>query len=317
MMRISVWHNDLSEPYLRQVSQLGADCIDCGQGNFFPGVKEQGYPDLDELLRLKKRVHSFGLEFNRVTLPDLTAAFMEDGEGGETELDNACKALEVFAEAGMPLARQRFTGDTFPQLMTRYRSQHRGGYLSRGETLARDPAPIPSPEALDRWRERLRLAYGRLVPVAEERGIRLALHPSDTPNAETPLGGLGYHRIIDDFPSRQVGYLYCCGTRAEAGGGPLIMDEIHNYGRKGRIFMVHLRNVRGSLATAGAFEETLLDDGDFNPFKILLELRRVGFDGCINPDHIPAIEGDGPGAHHGLAYSIGYLRALLAALAAV
>ena len=23
---------------------------------------------------------------------------------------------------------------------------------------------------------------------------------------------------------------------------PLVLDEIHNYGRKGRIFMVHLRN---------------------------------------------------------------------------
>ena len=113
-----------------------------------------------------------------------------------------------------------------------------------------------------------------------------------------------------------MGYLYCCGTRAQAGGAPLVLDEIHNYGRKGRLFTLHMRNVRGSLATAGAFEETLLDDGDINMFKILLELRRVGFDGCINPDHIPRVEGDGEGVHQGLAYSIGYLRALLAALAA-
>ena len=47
------------------------------------------------------------------------------------------------------------------------------------------------------------------------------------------------------------------------------------------------------------------------------ELRRVGFDGCLNPDHIPPLEGDGPTAHHGLAYSVGYLKALLAALAAM
>ncbi len=317
MIRVSVWHNDLSESYLRQVSQLGADCLDCGDGGYFPGVAEQGYPDLDELLKLVKRVHSHGMEFNRVTLPNLTEKFMQDQEGGDEELENSCKALEVFAEAGMPLARQRFAGDTFPQQMRRYRSRHRGDYRSRGESLAGVGAvETPSPEELDAWWERLLIAYGRLVPIAEEKGIRLALHPSDTPNIDTPLGGLGFHRVIDAFPSRSVGYLYCCGTRAEAGGPPLIMDEIHNYGRKGRIFMVHLRNVRGSLATAGAFEETLLDDGDFNPFKVLRELHRVGFDGCVNPDHIPQIEGDGPGSHHGLAYSIGYLKALLAALAA-
>ena len=94
-----------------------------------------------------------------------------------------------------------------------------------------------------------------------------------------------------------------------------MLDEIHNYGRKGRIFMVHFRNVRGSLATAGGYEEVLLDDGDMNMFKILLELDKQGFDGCVNPDHIPGIEGDGPNVSQGMGYSIGYIKALLAALA--
>ena len=76
--------------------------------------------------------------------------------------------------------------------------------------------------------------------------------------------------------------------------------------------MVHLRNVRGSLATAGAFEEVLLDDGDMNMFKIVLELRKVGFDGCLNPDHIPRMEGN-----DGLAYSVGYIKALFAALSVI
>ena len=107
------------------------------------------------------------------------------------------------------------------------------------------------------------------------------------------------------------------GTRAEAGGLPLVLDEIQNYGRKGRIFMVHFRNVRGSLATAGGYEETLLDDGDMNMFKIVLALREVGFDGCLNPDHIFPIEGDGPDAAGALAYSVGYIKALSAALASV
>ncbi|MDP6039505.1 MAG: mannonate dehydratase, partial [Candidatus Latescibacteria bacterium] len=65
------------------------------------------------------------------------------------------------------------------------------------------------------------------------------------------------------------------------------------------------------------FEEALLDDGDMNMFKLLLELKRVGFDGCLNPDHIPAIEGDQSPFSGGLAYSVGYIKALFAALAAL
>ena len=148
----------------------------------------------------------------------------------------------------------------------------------------------------------------------------MSVHPSDTPNQDTPFGGIGFHRITDAYPSRNVGYLYCCGTRAESGGSAIVMDEINNYGRKGKIFMVHFRNVRGSLATAGGFEETLLDDGDMNMFKILLELRRIGFDGCLNPDHYPMLEGDVKqvdGNRQSFAYSVGYIKALLAALACV
>ena len=173
------------------------------------------------------------------------------------------------------------------------------------------PPATPTMEELDKWWKRFCEVYGALVPIADEQDIKLAIHPSDVPNPDTPLGSLGFHRVIDAFPSRNVGYLYCCGTRAEAGGSVTVLDEINNYGRKGRIFMVHLRNVRGSLATAGAFEETLLDDGDMNMFKIVRELQKVGFDGCINADHIPRLEGN-----VGLAYSVGYIKALFAALAA-
>jgi len=116
MMKISVWHGALSDSYLKQVTQLGADCLDFGQGDFFPGVKEQGYPDLDELLKIKKKIRAWGLDINRVTLPDITEKFMKNLPGGEKELENTCNALKVFGEAGVPIARQRFAGDTFSGL---------------------------------------------------------------------------------------------------------------------------------------------------------------------------------------------------------
>ncbi len=317
MMKISVWNADLSDSYLKQVTQLGAEYIDFGSGNAFPGVREKGYPDLKEVVQIRKRIRSWGLDINRVTLPDMTETFMKDQPRGEKELENTCDALKVFGDAGIPVVRQRFAGDTFDAMMVRTRAPHRGGYMSRAESLVRPRPETPTPPELQKWWDRFCKVFERLVPLAEEYDLKLAVHPSDTPNPETPFGGIGFHRVIDAFPSRNVGYLYCCGTRAEAGGTPLVLDEINHYGRKGRIFMCHLRNVRGSLATAGGFEEVLLDDGDMNMFKILLELRRVGFDGCVNADHIPPIEGDTPGASLGLAYSIGYLKALLAALAAL
>ena len=296
---------------MRQVSQLGAEGIDFGNGTAFPGVTEQGYPDLDKVVQIKKRIHTWGLEINRVTLPDITEKFMQNQPGGEQELENSCEAVRIFAQAGIPIVRQRFAGDTF-DLSENYSSVHRGGYISRGERPKHSisPSTVPTYEELDQWWDRFVKVYKALVPVAEETGVLLALHPSDIPHPNTPFGGLGFHRVIDAFPSANGGYLYCCGTRAEAGGSSIVLDEINNYGRKGKIFTVHMRNVRGSLATAGGFEEVLLDDGDMNIAKIFIELKKVGFDGFINPDHIPKLEGD-----VGLAYSVGYLKAILTSLA--
>ncbi len=311
-MKISVWDGGLSDSYLRQVTQLGAEGIDFGGGTAFPGVTERGYPDFDEVVRIRKRIRSWGLDINRVTLPDITEKFMQNQPGGDEELENACEAVRVFGKAGIPIVRQRFAGDTF-DLSEHYTSVHRGGYTSRGERPIRsDPPPqVPTHEELDQWWSRFVTVYEALVPLVEEMGILLALHPSDIPHPNTPFGGLGFHRVIDIFPSANVGYLYCCGTRAEAGGSSIVCDEISNYGRKGKIFTVHMRNVRGSLATADGFEEVLLDDGDMNIAKIIKELQKVGFNGFINPDHIPSLEGD-----VGLAYSVGYLKAILASLAA-
>lgn len=343
MFRVAIFNHqaELNDTFLAQMAALGAQAIDFVRDTDMPGVKEHGLPDLDEVKALRRRLRSFGLEINRVTLPDLTETFMNGGEGAEAELMRTSAALRIYAQAGIPLARQRLAGDVFPQMTTRYQSVHRGGYRSRGETLIveearsadqaqamgldivageeqaarRGAGVMPSRAELDRWWNRFHDAFSAMVPIAEDHNIRLAVHPSDTPNVDTPLGSLGLHRVIDAFPSPMVGFVYCIGTRAEAGGSALVLDEINHYGRKGKIFMVHMRNVRGSLATAGAFEETLLDDGDLNMFKILMELKKVGFSGYINPDHIPAIPGDTAIKTAGWAYSIGYLKALFAAAA--
>ena len=313
MIKVAAWCQDPSDATLRQLTQLGVDCVDA-----LPlPTDDRGVFDLDEALKMKKRVHSWGLQVNRISLPGLSKRFMDEEDGAEEELDVACESVRVLGEAGYPLGRVHFDYSTDPWMIGRYQASHRGGYPARGDSLSLAEGNEPPAIAVreQRW-GRVCAAYERLVPIAEAAGVRLMMHPSDPPTQDALFGGLGFHRVIDAFPNSCVGYLYCCGTRAEAGGLPLVLDEIHNYGRKGRLFEIHFRNVRASFATAGAFEEVLLDDGDMNMFKILRELKQVGYDGCLNPDHYPTLEGDGPaGNTHALAYSVGYIKAMLAALA--
>ena len=334
MMRIAVGVGDLSDMTLKRLAQVGVDCVDVYVAADVPGVREQGYPDLDALLKITTRIRSWGLGVNRCSLPAVTERFLTDQEGGEEEVERAVQALRVYAEAGFPIIRPVLMGDQFNHLARFTESVHRGGYKTRGLSM-NQPAGYdfsdekaqkhlwwpqvmgtqhPSQEQLADWWTHFCRFYERLVPEAEACGVRLAMHPSDIPLPDTPFGTLGYHRIIDAFPNSCVGYLYCCGTRAEAGGLPLVLNEIHNYGRKGRIFMIHLRNPRGSFPTTGAFEESLLDDGDGDMFTILKALKAVGFDGCVNPDHFYPLEGDSEAAEQGLSYAVGYIKGLLAAL---
>ena len=85
--------------------------------------------------------------------------------------------------------------------MIGYQSIHRGGYKSRGESryLTKGQPETPELQDLELWWERFCLVYQALVPIAEETGIKLAIHPSGVPNPDTPLGGIGFHRVIDFF----------------------------------------------------------------------------------------------------------------------
>lgn len=97
MIRISVFNHgaELTDTYLRQLVALGADSIDFGGDREMPGVAKQGYPDLDGVRTLRRRLRSLGIDINRVTLPNFSQRFMQNEAGSEVELENACKALRV------------------------------------------------------------------------------------------------------------------------------------------------------------------------------------------------------------------------------
>ena len=151
MMRVSVGHDrDISDSYLKKMCQLGVDCIDFSHRAPFPGLVEQGYPDLDGLLRIRKRLRSHGMDWNRVSLPEMTEEFFLDFDGADRELENSANALKVFAEAGAPIAVQRCQGNALDHLVRRHRAIHRGGYIGPGDTVLNGR---PNPVSADDLRE--------------------------------------------------------------------------------------------------------------------------------------------------------------------
>ncbi|MDR4945585.1 hypothetical protein [Neobacillus cucumis] len=78
-------------------------------------------------------------------MPDFTSSFINNEPGSEKELENSINAIKVFGEAGITLVRQRFEGDTFPHLTTKYRSIQRGGMIARGESLGFTKETFPHP----------------------------------------------------------------------------------------------------------------------------------------------------------------------------
>jgi len=148
----------------------------------------------------------------------------------------------------------------------------------------------------------------QVVPVAEDAGVRIGLHPDDPPIPV--LGGIGRvarsyahcEQLIDLADSECFGLCLCVGSWAEGGDqmGADVYKMIDLFGREGKLFKVHFRNVDRPLPT---FQETLLDDGYIDMYKVMQALRNIEFDGAILPDHVP-------GGKAEAAYTIGYIRAL-------
>ncbi len=159
----------------------------------------------------------------------------------------------------------------------------------------------------------------RIIPVAEEAGVRLALHPNDPPIDGT-LGGIpclihsyaDYRRAFDLAASPNLGMEFCVGCWLE--GGPAfgnLFQAIQEFTREGRIFIVHFRNISSPLPV---FTETYLDNGYMDMYQVMKCFWDAGYAGTMILDHSPQMAPAYPGAS--TAYAIGYMRALMQRAAA-
>jgi mannonate dehydratase len=173
---------------------------------------------------------------------------------------------------------------------------------------------LPTTTHAELWR-RLEAFLADVIPVAEQAGVRLALHPDDPPmptmrrQPRLVYQPYMYQRVIDAMPSKSNALELCVGTLAEMTEGD-IYQAVEDYCRQGKIAYIHLRNVKGKVPH---YQETFIDEGEVDMTRILTILARNGFEGVVIPDHTPQMSCSAPW-QAGMAHTLGYIAGVLAML---
>lgn len=310
-MKLGLGIRQATDELLRYAKQLGVSHIIVHT----PQLPGDGYWEFTDLLRLRTRIESFGLKMEAIeNLPRNHYDKLLAGlPGREEQLDKVRKTILNMGRAGIPILGYHWmlVGVWRTEVSPRGRG---GARISRYDHELAKSAPLTDmgEVSAERLWDNFTYFLKGVIPVAEEAGVRLGLHPDDPPmpalagTARIFGSFAAYKRLIELVPSRSNAIEFCQGTFTEMGGD--VLEAIRYFGQRDKILYVHFRNVRGAVPV---FDEVFIDEGDVDMFKAIQTYKEVGFDGVLIPDHTPGVEGDVEWGYRGFAYALGYMKALL------
>lgn len=168
--------------------------------------------------------------------------------------------------------------------------------------------------------ERYRYFVERVAPVAEESGVKLAVHPDDPPWRIFGLPRIigseaGLAAALDCSPSPAHGLTFCTGSLAARED-----NDIPGMARRfaSRTHFVHARNVKRRAKREFHEVDHSWSGGDVDLVAVLAALVEGGFSGPIRPDHGRMIWGETGIPGYGLndrALGLMYLQGAARALA--
>jgi mannonate dehydratase len=288
---------------------------------------DKGYWEVEDLRRLTERCDNYGLRLE--ALENVPRHFyvkaMLGVPGRDEQIENYQKTIRNMGQAGIPLLGYHW----MPNGVWRTpNAAGRGGVRVTAFDMALvGAAPLVAGvkdvedvegQSLDHDQMWANYAYfmKAVLPVAEQAGVKLALHPDDPPVPE--LGGIarlfynaeGFKKAMEAVaPSPNHGLDFCMGCFSEMGPG--VIEAIRYFGQRGKIFYFHLRDVQGHVP---AFQECFLGEGNVDVIDALRTLKEVGFSGFIIDDHVPHLIDDSDWNHRGHAHATGYILALVEAV---
>jgi len=324
-LRIGVVLPEINESTLRLAAQVGATDI-VGNVPAGPGTHPlhgTGEPvaDFAALLHTQQQIADAGLTWavvESLMIPDR----VKFGQAGRDEdIENWCRSIRNIGAAGIPIVCYHWM-TVYGHFRTSHTRRVRGGALSTAynhDLMRHAPYTEHGEVSQETLWASLEYFLRAVVPVAEEAGVKLAMHPDDPPLS--PIRGLGrimispdnFQRLIDLVPSPSNGITFCQGCFSEMGCD--IPAVLKHFGEQDKVFFAHFRNLRG---TTTDFYETFHDTGQVDMVAVMRAFYDLGFQYPIRPDHVPALEGedrDSPGySLLGRLYAIGFMKGLMLAV---
>ena len=317
--------NHLGEATLRRVKQIGVNYVACGGSPPIPWEESRLRSIMDTL-------KSAGLTLGNMMIDGFPNT-LYGRPGRDEEIEKVRQSIRAAGRAGLPVIEYNFYAHRAIEGYYAEMGRAGAGLTAFDYDRVKGLPPLANEGAhtLDEMWRNITYFLAAVVPVAEESGVRLALHPNDPPapisrGSEQIMGSVeGWKHLIEIVPSKANGITFDCGVTREMGQDPV--EVCRYFGTRDRINHVHFRNVQVQ-APNQKYTEVFLDDGQVNMFAVMKELVRQKYPRLIYPEHPRGLDADrelpllgssypGGGAYAGFVYNVGYTRATLqAALAA-
>jgi mannonate dehydratase len=213
-------------------------------------------PTVEELIAARERVEAAGLHLAGIhSLPySLYGPIMLGTDEADERIEIIETLIRNLGEADIPILGYQWNPRGLVPMRTGTDREIRGGARATVFNLDAIENPHETAESVEReyseaefWTN-YECFVERVVPVAEEAGIRLALHPVDPPGIEQLCGVprlfrsvAAFERAMSIVPSDYHGLKLCLGCFSQIGED--IPALVRRFGERDQIVFVHFRDI--------------------------------------------------------------------------
>lgn len=310
----------VDEAGMRRVKQLGVNDVLMG-GPPIPWLE----PDLRTLT---EKLKTAGLSLGNMMISGFPKT-LYGKPGRDEEIEKIQQSIRAAGRVGLPVVEYNFYAHRLVEGYYAETGRGGAGLTAFDYDRVKHLPPLPEERAhnLEEMWSNITYFLRAVIPVAEESGVRLALHPNDPPaplsrGSQQIMGSVaGWNRLIGIVPSKCNGITFDCGVTREMGEDPV--EVCRYFGSKDVINHVHYRNVRVQTPNE-KYTEVFIDEGVNDMYAVMKELVRQKYSRLLYPEHPRALDYDrerpdfepyypGGGGYAAYAFNVGYTRAMLQA----